>query len=385
LARQESTTARGLYAAAACARAEVRQLVRDPHVVAYLLGPIALYPMLLWGISALFMAEAARVEREPLRVAVVGQAPPPLEQAPFVATAGDLAALARGDVDLVVEASERGATLHHDGNRPRSQRAADTAKKRLRDLGMARLKEQAGGRARGAFAVWHVEREAVGGVEAVTGHAIAALVPGIAALMMMLGAIYPAVAVVVAEREQGTLETLLVTPVPRWAPLLGKAAAATLAVFASAIGNAVALRLTVVHMLALMADDDLPPIPIWPVDLALALPVVAATSFLIASAAILAVLPAKTFKDGEMILTLVMALAMIPAIAGMLSVVAGRAADVTWIPLANATAVGASALIGELTWQRAWLATLENGVLGGLLLAVAGALVARADLSGRRT
>ncbi|MBA2319571.1 MAG: hypothetical protein H0V89_00315 [Deltaproteobacteria bacterium] len=358
--------------------------MRDPHVVAYLLGPIALYPMVLWGISALMLAEARRVERQTLRVEAVGEVPAPLHQPPFVPATGGLDALAAGRVDLVVTTEGDGLVLHYDSERPRSDRAATTAKKRLREFAMDELRARAEDVAPDAFVTWEIERVAAGGVAAVVGHLVGALVPGVAALMMMLGSVYPAVAVVVVEREQGTIETLLVTPVPRWAPLVGKVFAATLAILASAIGNAIALRLTVVHMLALMSDGELPSLPLFPAQLALAFPPVAATAFLVAAGSILLVLPAKTFKDGEMILTVMVGLAMVPLIGGMLAAVAGRADEVVLVPLANATAIGARALTDELTWEVAALATVENGLLGVLLLAVAGRLVARADLSGRK-
>jgi len=358
--------------------------MRDPHVVAYLLGPIALYPMVLWGISALLMAEAGRVEREPLRVSFETEIFEPLEGPPFEHTSGGIADLERGRLDLVVVPDGPGLTLHYDSERPRSERAAKTAKKRLRAHAMGRLRDEAAVAAPDAFSTWEIERVPIGGVEAVVGHLVGALVPGVAALMMMLGSVYPAVAVVVVEREQGTIETLLVTPVPRWAPLVGKALAATLAILLSAVGNAVALRLTVVHMLTLLTDGDLPSLPLFPGQLALAFPVVAATAFLVAAGSILLVLPAKTFKDGEMILTVMVGFAMIPLIGGMLAAVAGRADEALRIPLANATAVGARALTNELTWEAAAFATVENTALGMILLAIAGRVVARADLSGRK-
>ena len=380
---------RGLRAAAAVAVAELRRTLRDPHVAAYLLAPIALYPMLVWGGIQLGLYEEGRREREPIRVEVSGPAAlvDALSEAPFTPATGGLPALEGGELDVLVQASAQGeawhAELHHTSTRARSRRGLDEVRQALSELRAERLAALAAD-ARvdtALLAGARIHEEPVNGVEAFVASVVAVLIGYIAAFAMLLSSIYPAIDVVVAERERGTLETLLLAAVPRWALLLGKALSCTTLVALAALGNMASLALTMAHLRALVFEDldlraGLAPEP-W--MLIAALPVLVSTALLVSSLAIAVVLPARTFKEGEMIATSAVMVGFLPGVAAVIALIAGETTGLLALPFANLIVVLHRALTGELA---AWMVlgpTLENTLLAAVALAGAAALAGRED------
>ena len=74
---------------------------------------------------------------------------------------------------------------------------------------------------------------------------LATLVPLILILMTITGAVYPAIDLTAGERERGTLETLIASPVPRMQLLLAKYAAVVTVALLTAVVNLAAMLLTV--------------------------------------------------------------------------------------------------------------------------------------------
>ena len=74
---------------------------------------------------------------------------------------------------------------------------------------------------------------------------LATLVPLILILMTITGAVYPAIDLTAGERERGTLETLIASPVPRMQLLLAKYAAVVTVALLTAVVNLAAMIATV--------------------------------------------------------------------------------------------------------------------------------------------
>ncbi len=380
---------RSLRAVAAVAATELRRTLRDPHVVAYLMAPIVLYPMILWGALQLSLYEEGRKEREPIRVEVTGPAPivDALSEAPFVAGSGGLAALDADTLDVIVEVEADGeawtATVHHASTRPRSRRGLDEVRAALGRVRKRRLQAlaEAAGVAPEVLDPPDVVEEPLNGVESFVAGVAALIVGYIGAFAMLLSAIYPAIDVVVAEREKGTLETMLLVPTPRFAILVGKAVGCATLVGLAALGNMGSLWLTLGHMASLMPGDVEIEVQLGsePLSMLLALPALAATALLVSSIAILAVLPARTFKEGEVIVTTAVMSGLLPIIVLLVAVLAGESEWLWWLPVANLMLVLQRALMGELSVLLAVGVTLEGLVLAGLALAAAAALAGRED------
>ena len=91
-------------------------------------------------------------------------------------------------------------------------------------------------------------------------HSLSALVPLILILMTITGAVYPAIDLTAGERERGTLEMLVASPVPRMQLLLGKYLTVLIVALLTAIVNLAAMMITIasIGMSSAMSADDEP-------------------------------------------------------------------------------------------------------------------------------
>jgi sodium transport system permease protein len=89
-----------------------------------------------------------------------------------------------------------------------------------------------------------VADSSVATAEETGGYALGRFLPLILVLMTLLGAFYPAIDMAAGEKERGTLETLLTTPVPAREIVAGKFAAVALVALAAAVANLGSMLLT---------------------------------------------------------------------------------------------------------------------------------------------
>jgi len=131
------------------------------------------------------------------------------------------------------------------------------------------------------------------------GWALGQIVPVILVLMMLTGAIYPAIDLTAGERERGTLETLMVTPAPALHVIAGKFLVVATVAFLSATLNLASVGATMhfAGITRLMAAEKPVVFPLWtfPVILACMVPLA-----LLFAATLMAVCSfARTFKEAQ--------------------------------------------------------------------------------------
>jgi sodium transport system permease protein len=149
-------------------------------------------------------------------------------------------------------------------------------------------------------------------------HSLSALVPLILILMTITGAVYPAIDLTAGERERGTLEMLVASPVPRMQLLLGKYLTVLLVALLTAAVNLAAMMVTI-------ASVGMAPLLFGPKGISfeelcevMALLVLFAAFF---SAVLLAVTSfARSFKEAQAYLIPLMLASIAP---GMLSMIPG--------------------------------------------------------------
>ena len=143
-----------------------------------------------------------------------------------VVEVGDAEAVAAGELDLLVEGTEHEGRLEvelsHVSTRNASLKARDRYEDALEDteLSLAEALAVGVGTTAEALAPPEVEEEDLAPPAEVTAFLLSRAVPAVMLVSLLLGAAYPAVEVVVGERERHTIETTLVAPVPRSAVLL---------------------------------------------------------------------------------------------------------------------------------------------------------------------
>jgi sodium transport system permease protein len=225
---------------------ELREVVRDRRTLVFMiLLPMLLMPLLAGGVSSWMEDVAEKENSATLRYAVVApERAPELERAlaqdPAFAHVDDPAVLAdvpaaiRADrIDFVLALAEGPggqvtAELHYENSRMMSK-----VRKRVEGLVERVNASERDTKLVGLGLVAPEERAAVMTPIAVVPHGIATprevigegvggMLPYLFIVFCFLGALYPATDLGAGEKERGTLETLLLAPVPRTALVLGK-------------------------------------------------------------------------------------------------------------------------------------------------------------------
>jgi sodium transport system permease protein len=150
------------------------------------------------------------------------------------------------------------------------------------------------------------------------GWALGQIVPMILVLMTITGAIYPAIDLTAGERERGTLETLIVTPVPILHLIIGKfLVVATVGLITAALNVASVAATMHFGGLTRAISAEMPiqiPVVIFPLILVCLIPFA-----LLFSAILVAVCSfARTFKEAQNYVMPVIIIAMVPAFSVML-------------------------------------------------------------------
>ncbi len=142
------------------------------------------------------------------------------------------------------------------------------------------------------------------------------LVPPLVVFMIFLGAVYLALDTTIGERERGTLEPLLTTPLRRWELLLGKACAAFIFTVATVVVNLAAFRLVLGLLAAGVPGIEQPPgTGIFLLIFLMALPImVLAVTLQLAVGAI-----ARSLKEAQIYLGLLPLVPALPGVASALS------------------------------------------------------------------
>lgn len=199
------------------------------------------------------------------------------------------------------------------------------------------------------------------------GEKIGGFVPYLFIIFCFLGSMYPAIDLAAGEKERGTIETLLVTPVSRMTIVFGKFAVVFVAGMASVILGLVGLFFTLKNMGNLPIEfisaflKGFEPLTIVSV-LMLLVPLSVFFAAVLLSISIFA----KSFKEAQNMITPLNFVVIIPAMIGMLPGVKLDALT-AWIPVLNVSLATKQLMMGDADF------TLLAVVYGSLVvLAVAG-------------
>lgn len=222
------------------------------------------------------------------------------------------------------------------------------------------------------FRSFEVRTEEVG--EEPSGNILGSIIPLVLVLMTITGAVYPAIDLTAGERERGTMEALMASPVPRWWLLLAKYIAVVTVAMMTAVANlgAMFITLSLTGLMPLLAGEgtQLGIIQIVQILLLLVL-------FSAFFAAVLLSLTsfARSFKEAQAYLIPVMLLSLAPA---MLSLMPGitLTGPLAVAPLINIVLLAREILSGTVPVLGATIAVATT-----ILYAIA-ALVVAAKLFG---
>ncbi|MBN1490118.1 MAG: CPBP family intramembrane metalloprotease [Phycisphaerae bacterium] len=208
--------------------------------------------------------------------------------------------------------------------------------------------------------------------EKVGGSMLGHVLPLVLVLMTITGAVYPAIDLTAGERERGTLETLMVAPVPVLDLIVGKfLVVAAVALIAATLNLAsIGATLHFGDVQALLAEGHEASVPMAVLPLIL----VAMVPFAILFSAILIAVAsfARTFKEAQNYVMPVIMAALIPATAGSLPGVELRGVLIV-IPVANMVLLTRELLLGHYANWPAMLLVLASTSLYAVVAVVVAA------------
>jgi len=230
-----------------------------------------------------------------------------------------------------------------------------------------------------------IQEKNVAPPEKVGGAILGGMVPYFVILLCLTGAMYPAMDLTAGEKERGTIETILCSPVSRTHLVLGK----FLMVLTASIATAV-LAITSMAISFGAGKKMLLGVTHGAVDAALQITItgkaVISIFFVVLplavffSAALLALsLFAKSFKEAQSYISPLMILVVMPAVAALLPGVELNAA-LALIPVLNTSLVSKEIITGTYHWNLIALIFLSSSVYAAIAIAIAVKLFQREDV-----
>jgi sodium transport system permease protein len=387
---------------------EVLCLLRDRHTVLYsVFLPLFLYPGLVWlvlqisvylkgleerSVATVLMGDEAGglvsefLAGEPQVRLVEGIEGTPVRTA-LVEGRIDAALRVRAEADAGMASDASGkpplrrlrAEILYSGARSSSQAAADRLVgllEKFRSDSLAALVRDAG-LGEPFFRVLDVERRDISSPQELANYVASLVLPLLMVFMTALGALYPALEATVGEKERGTLETTLVSPVSRVSIVLGKYAAVVAFALAAFLLNSVSMSFTFVHLREQLQLEA------FRLTAGAALLVLGAASLLaLLLGAVMMVLGflARTFREGQSYVVPVYLLALVPTLVAT-SPGTRLTAWVAAVPVVNVALLFRDALRGGLTAMGSVVTLVTSLLYAAGAVALASLLLRREDLA----
>ncbi|MGB1275029.1 MAG: ABC transporter permease, partial [Nannocystaceae bacterium] len=236
--------------------------------------------------------------------------------------------------------------------------------KALEDLGLATLPAQ-----QGLLEPVVVQVHSTANMREVIGEAAGGMLPYMFIIFCFMGAMYPAIDLAAGEKERGTLETLLLAPVPRFQLVLGK----FFVVFIAGVISAI-LAIVGMGIWLLSEGQELRGALGEVVNSVSTLDLVLIGTMLIPTAAIFASLLltisiyAKSFKEAQSYTAPLNMLVLLPAALAMMP---GVELDLVWamIPVTNISLAIKELIKGTMDYNLLVVILASTTILAGGLLA----------------
>jgi sodium transport system permease protein len=352
---------------------EMLETLRDRRtLISTILVPIILFPILMFGMSAVVVMMMKKTEAEATKIAVVGEQYAPsflstlLEGGDFqkVEVADFRQALKDKQIHAALEfppdfeekldeGENSEAIIYYDGAEIRSSIAKEKLSGRLKDyqdsLVVSRLRER-----NVKESLLHpidITSENLAPKEKMGGFMLGMFLPYIVVILAMVGAMYPAIDLTAGEKERGTLETILVTPVSRLDIATGKfltvMTASMITIFLATASMSLSASLGF-GQISKFGSEQIA-LSIKPLAVILLLLLMLPLAALFSSALLSIALFARSYKEAQSYVSPLMFVVILPA---MVSFVPGI--ELNWalafVPIVNVSLATREVLLGTFYW-----------------------------------
>ncbi|HEY1422630.1 MAG TPA: ABC transporter permease [Candidatus Acidoferrum sp.] len=382
-------------------RKELTEALRDKRtLITTFLVPLLLVPVLGSGFTAVMSAVIGSAKKEKPAVMIVGGTDSPsllavLQKYPKIrivpATADWRNKIIEKQIRAAIEipkgfeknlSTGQAGTLKIDiyGGEIKSQLAAGNIEAYLReyrdDITTERL--QANHLPPELLKPFTVKRESIASPEKEAGAILGGIIAYVLILMCLQGAMSPAIDLTAGEKERGTMETILSSPVSRSHLVLGKFLLVLTASLMTAILLMVSIGVSTTvleksHALDQLSDEgEAPPqLALKPMAMASVVIMAIPLSVLFSAGLITIALFAKSHKEAQSYIAPLMFVVIVPAIAAMLPGV-DLTPKLAIVPLLNVSLLCKELVTGEYHWNYIALIFASTSVYaaGALYVAV---------------
>jgi sodium transport system permease protein len=382
---------------------EMLETLRDRRtLISTILIPIILFPVLMFGMSAVVVMMMKKTEAEATKVALIGA-----EHAPtFVSLlleGDDFQKLDVEDFKLALKEKEIHAvlefppdfeqqlvgeensevTIYYDAAEIRSSIASEKLSGRLKDyqdtLVTERLKER--NIERSVLHPIEIKRENLAPKEKMGGFMLGMFLPYMIVILAMIGATYPAIDLTAGEKERGTLETILVTPVSRLDIAAGKFLTVMTASVITIILATTSMSLSAGLGFGQMSEWGMEQasFSIKPLSIVLLLLLMLPLAALLSSALLSVALFAKSYKEAQSYISPLMFVVILPA---MVSFIPGI--ELNWglafVPIVNVSLAAREVLVGTFHWAQIGLIFVSTFIYASFSIFVTKRLFEKEDV-----
>ena len=381
-------------------RKEITEAIRDRRtVISTILVPLLLFPVLSVGFGSLAYTLVGKAKEEVPKVMILGGADSPavieglqkLDKIEIVPAAPDwkdqiINKEIRAAVDIppgfqadVAQQKSETVKIYNYEGELKSEFASDKIEKFLKSYSDSIVKERLAAKNLPVDVLkpFETKRENVAPPEKVSGAALGGIIGYMVILLCMTGAMYPAMDLTAGEKERGTMETILSSPISRTHLVLGK----FFLILTAALGTAALSVLSMGVSFSVLAHYTsqtasgraasaglllhLGPKTVASVFL-MALPIAVLFSAVLMTIALFA----KTYKEAQSYLTPMTFIVIIPAIAAMLPGVE-LTSKLALIPILGTSLLCKELVAGTYHWHLIAIIFTSNCVYAAAALFIA--------------
>jgi sodium transport system permease protein len=354
-------------------RKELLDTIRDRRtIISMIIIPILFFPMMTIGFSAVVSSFITKSKAEIHKVAVINdQASPDLVEMLIASGKVEIvkvdsaeAAISRKEIRaaLVLPAdfkqrllaldSTATVTILSDESDSKSEFAADKLKSIVieyrRNVIESRLKDRELDLS--LVIPFRVETKNIATKEKMGAFVLALFLPYMILILSLTGAMYTAMDLTAGEKERGTLETILTSPIPRWHLATGKLLTIMTTSLVSTFLAIVSMTLTMGYSVAIggsmMGEMALHIEPLGAlVILLMMIPTAALFSAILMSIS----LGAKTYKEAQSYVTPFMMAVILPALVSFIPGI-DLNLGLAMVPMINISLCIKGALMGDIKW-----------------------------------
>jgi sodium transport system permease protein len=389
-------------------RKELMDSLRDRRtLISMIIVPILIMPLLTIGMGILMSEIVGKAKQQIPKVMILGGGDSPQIMAQLAALKDIEIVPARPDYadeisnkqiraaieippgfDAAIQAG-RQVTLKIDDYQGdlNSGIAADNLRKELSDYRDTTVRRRLESRnlPESLITPFDITEQNVASPEKVTGAEIGGIIPYIVILLCLTGAMYPAIDLTAGEKERGTMETILSSPVSRLHLVLGKflmvftASLSTAALAVASMGVSFGIGKRMLMSMASGGDSNALQLSVNLKSVLAVFGMVVPLAVLFSAALLAISLCAKSYKEAQSYISPLIPIVIIPAVISLLPGV-DLNAHLALIPVLNTSLVSKEIITGTYHWKLIALIFASSCVYAAAALAIAVKLFQREDV-----